>query len=119
MVEEAGILVRKAIVILLPDVGSKQIVQGGDLPAPWQFQRYFQPLGVLVEHRIDDVNKGLIAVKQPVPSGEQISFEPTLALVLTEHRVQHASGGCEEFVIFYFSGVPLTVGDFKNRAQEI
>src|ERR1019366_4524371 len=39
--------------------------------------------------------------------------------MLAEHRVHHASSGREEFIIFYFAGVPLTVGDFKNRAQEI
>ena len=119
VVEETGILVREAVVILLPDVGGEQIVQRGDLPAPGQFQRDLQPLGVLAEHRIDDANERLVAVEQPVPPGQQISFQPTLALVLAEHRVQHASGRREEFIIFYFPGVPLTVGDFKNRAQEI
>ena len=74
---------------------------------------------MLAEHRVDDANEGLIAVEQPVPPGQQISFQPTLALVLAEHRVQHASGGREEFIILYFPGVPLTVGDFKDRAQEI
>ncbi len=74
---------------------------------------------MLAEHRVDDANEGFITVKQPVPSGQKISFQPTLALVLAEHRVQHAAGGREEFVILYFPGIPLTVGDLKNRAQEI
>ena len=74
---------------------------------------------MLAEHRVDDANEGLIAVEQPVPPGQKISFQPALALVLAEHRVQHASGGREEFIILYFPCVPLTVGDFKNRAQEI
>ena len=39
--------------------------------------------------------------------------------MLAEHRVQNATGGREEFIIFYFPGIPLTVGDFKNRAQKI
>ena len=38
VVEEAGILVREAVVILLPDVGGQQIVQRRDLPPPGQFQ---------------------------------------------------------------------------------
>src|SRR5664280_522235 len=50
MVEEARILVRETIVILLPNMGCKQIVQRRDLPAPRQFQRHLQPLGVLTEH---------------------------------------------------------------------
>ena len=119
VIEEAGVLVGEAVVILLPDVGGEQIVQRGDLPAPRQFRRYLQPLGVLAEHGVDDANEGLIAVEQPVPAGQQITFQPTLALVLAEHRVQHASGGREEFIILYFPGVPLTVGDFENRSQEI
>ena len=50
VVQESRILVREAVVILLPDVGGEQIVERGDLPAPGQLQRYLQPLGVLVEH---------------------------------------------------------------------
>jgi len=74
---------------------------------------------MLAEHRIDDANEGFIAVEQPVPPGRQISSQPTLALVLAEHRVQYASGRREEFIVIYFSGVPLTIGDLENRAQEI
>ena len=106
MVEEAGILVREAVVILLPDVGGEQIVQRGDLPPPGQFRCDLQPLGVLAEHRVDDANEGLVAVKQPVPPGQQISFQPTLALVLAEHRIEHASGRREEFIILDLSGRP-------------
>ena len=119
MVEEAGILVGEAVVILLPDMRSEQIVQGCDLATPGQLQRDLQPLGVLAEHRIDNANEGLVAVEQPMPPGQQITFEPALALVLAQHRVQHASVGREEFVILDFARVPLAVGDFKDRAQKI
>ena len=54
-----------------------------------------------------------------MPSGEQITLQPTLALVLAEHRVEHASGGREEFIILYCPGVPLAIGYFEDRAQEI
>ncbi len=74
---------------------------------------------MLAEHRIDDADESLIAVEQSVPPGEQISFEPTLALVLAEHRVQDASGRRQQFVILYCPGVPLTIGDLKDRSQEI
>ena len=40
VVYETGILMREAVVILLPDMGRQQIVQRGDLPAPRQFQTY-------------------------------------------------------------------------------
>src|SRR5208283_1475846 len=74
---------------------------------------------MLAEHRIYNANEGLIAVEHPVSSGEQITLQPTLALVFTEHRIQHESGGREEFIILYRSGVPLTIGYFKDRPKEI
>ena len=86
VVDEAGILVREAVVILPPDMRGQQVVQRRDLPPPGQVRRDLQPLGVLVEHRIDDVDERLVAVEEPVPPGEQIALEPALALVLAEHR---------------------------------
>jgi len=74
---------------------------------------------VLTEHRVDDANEGFITVEESVPSGQKISFQPTLALVLAEHRVQHPTGGRKKFIVLYFTGIPLAVGDLKNRAQQI
>jgi hypothetical protein len=39
---------------------------------------------VLVEHRVDDVNEGLVAVEDAVAAGEQVALEPALAGVLRE-----------------------------------
>ncbi len=119
VVEETGVLVREAVVILLPDMRGQQIVQGRNLASPGQFRRHFQPLGVLAEHRVNDADKGFVAVEQPVPPSQQIAFQPPLALVFTEHRVQHSPGGREKFIVFGLSGIPLAVGDFKDSAQEI
>ena len=119
MVEEAGILVREAVVILLPHVGGEQIVQRRDLPAPGQFPRDLQPLGVLAEHRVDDADEGLVAIEEPVAPREQVALQPPFALMLAEHRVQHASGGREELIVLDRSRVPLTVGDFEHGAQQI
>jgi hypothetical protein len=44
VVEKTGILVREAVVILLPDVGGQQIIQRRDLPAPGQFHVTFSHL---------------------------------------------------------------------------
>ena len=44
-----------------------------------------QPLGVLVEHGIDDVGEGLIGVEEPVAPGEQIPLEPAEQGVLGQH----------------------------------
>ena len=54
-----------------------------------------------------------------MPPGEQVALQPAFALVLAEHRVQHASGGREIFVLGHGRGVPLTVGHFKERSQAI
>ena len=74
---------------------------------------------MLAEHRVDNANEGFIAVEKAVPSSEQITFEPAFALVLAEHRIEYASGGREEFIVVFFAGVPLAVGDFEDRAQKI
>ena len=44
-----------------------------------------QPFGVLVEHRVDDVDERLVTGEETVPAGQQIAFEPALTLVLAEH----------------------------------
>ena len=64
-----------------------------DRPPPGDVPRHLQPLGVLVEHRVDDVDERLVAVEQPVAAGEQVAFEPALALVLAEHLHDPAVGG--------------------------
>ena len=43
-----------------------------------------QPLRVLVEHRIDDVDERLVAVEEAVAAGEEVALEPALAEVLRE-----------------------------------
>ena len=70
VIEKTRILVSEAVVILLPDVGRKQVVGRSDLPSPRQFPRHLQPLGVLAEHRIHDADKGFVAVEQAVTPGE-------------------------------------------------
>ena len=119
VVEEAGVLVGEAVVILLPDMGGEQVIQRGDIPPPRQLRGDLQPLGVLVEHRVDDVDERLVAVEQAVPAGQQVALEPAFALVLAEHRVQHPSGGSEELVTGFHRAVPLAAGDLEDRAQHV
>ena len=52
--------------------------------------RHGQPLGVLVEHRIDDVDEGFVGGEEAVPAGEQIAFQPAFQRVLGEH-LHHAA----------------------------
>ena len=97
VIDEAGILMAEAVVILPPDVRGQQIIQRRDRPPPGNVRRDLQPLGVLVEHRIDDVDEGLVAGEEAVPAGEQIAFEPALAHMLAQH-FHHAAVGREVFV---------------------
>ena len=75
----------KPVVVLAPDVGRQQVVEGGDRASPGNAARDLQPLRVLVEHRVDDVDERLVAVEEAVPSGQEIALEPALAEVLGQH----------------------------------
>ena len=85
-----GILVREAVVVLAPDVRAEQVVERRDRPPPRDVARHLQPLRVLVEHRVDDVDERLVAVEEAVPAGQQVALEPALAEVLGEH-LDHAA----------------------------
>ena len=50
-----------------------------------QLATLFQPLGVLIEHRVDDVDEGLIAVDQSMPAAQNVTLEPSFHRVLAEH----------------------------------
>src|SRR6516162_7276103 len=85
MVDETGILVTEPVVILPPNVARQQIIQRGDWPSPRNVTGDLQPFGVLVEHRVNDMNERLITRKEPVAAGQKIALKPALALVLAKH----------------------------------
>ena len=59
----------ESVMILAPDVRGEQVIQRRDGTPPGNGASDLQPFGVLVEHRIDDVNEGLIAGKETVAAG--------------------------------------------------
>ena len=67
VVDEAGVLVAEAVVVLPPDVRAEEVVERGDRPPPGDVVAHLQPLGVLVEHRVDDVDERLVAREEAVP----------------------------------------------------
>ena len=81
VIDESRILVCEAVMILAPNVRGQQIIQRRDRSAPGKVASDFQPLGMLIEHRVDNVDERLIAGKETVAAGEQIAFEPALAHV--------------------------------------
>src|SRR5215469_15942131 len=85
MIDEPGILMAEAVVVLAPDMARQQVIQRSDRPPPRNMVAHLQPLGVLVEHRVDDVDEGLIAREETVPASQEIPFQPSLALMLAEH----------------------------------
>jgi hypothetical protein len=89
VVDEAGVLVGRPVVVLAPHVRGEQVVQRRDRLAPTQVPGDLQPLGVLVEHRVDDVYERLVAGEQAVPAGEEVDLQPALAGVLGHDGVRH------------------------------
>src|SRR5271166_557874 len=77
-----------------------------------------QPLGMLVEHRIHNVDKGLVTIEKSVTSGQQIAFQPTFTLMLAQY-LHHAPFACKKLVTRYCRRFPLPVGRFKHRFQTI
>ncbi len=110
---------RETVVVLSPDMRGKQVVQRGNLPPPRQVRRDLQPLGVLVEHRINDVDERLVAIEQSMSPGQQVAFKPAFALVFAQHRIQHASVAGEKFVVRQSRGVPLALGHLEKRFEAV
>lgn len=61
-VEETGVLVSETVMVLTPDRGGKQNVERGDFGTPFDLKTLFDPFAVLVNHRVDDVDEGLVGV---------------------------------------------------------
>src|SRR5699024_1611311 len=76
VIQEAGILMSKSIVVMLPYIGGQDKVQRGDRLSPGKLVADFQPFCVLSCHRIYNTDKCFIPCKEAVASGEKISFQP-------------------------------------------
>ena len=71
--------------ILPPHVRREQIRQRGDRAAPRDLRRRdLQPFRMLVEHRVDQVDEGLVGAEEAVPTGQEVALEPPLAGVLAQ-----------------------------------
>jgi hypothetical protein len=93
VVDEAGVLVGEAVVVLAPDVGGEEVVERSDGGAPGDLFADLEPFGVLVEHGVDDVDEGFVAGEKAVAAGEEVAFEPALAEMLGEDFEDAAVGG--------------------------
>ena len=61
MIDETGVLVRETVVILPPNVRCQKIIQRRNRTPPGYIARRLQPFRVLIEHRVHDMNKALVA----------------------------------------------------------
>ncbi len=113
VINEPRVLMAEAVVVLPPDVARQEVVQRADRTPPGNVAAYLQPLGVLVEHRIDDVDERLIAREEAVPAGQEIALVPALALVLAKH-LHHPPVGRQMIVPGKSVGDPGTIGDLKG-----
>lgn len=64
----------ETIVILSPDCGCEEDVEGSDLDTPFDFVTLLNPFTMLVDHGIDDVNEWFVAVEETMSSGENVAF---------------------------------------------
>ena len=118
VVDEARVLMREAVVVLAPDVRAEQVVERRDRPPPRNVARRLQPLGVLVEHRVDDVDERLVAVEEAVAAGEEVALEPALALVLGQDL--HDPAVRREVLVGRLClGVPGAFGDGEDIAKPV
>src|SRR5258708_31954269 len=86
----------ETVVTLTPHQRCYEDVDRGHGRAPVEFLlRLLQPLGVLIEHRIDNVYECFVSGEETVAASKNVAFEPALEGVLAEHL--HDTAGDVEF----------------------
>ncbi len=110
---------REAVVVLTPDQRRDQQVERRHLGAPGQLVALLQPLGVLVEHRVDDVDERLVAVDETVPAAQQVTLQPAFDGVLAEHLHDAAVRGqfAAVRVLREILPQPDLLADFVDRLE--
>jgi len=76
-IQETRILMSKTIVVLSPDSRSQKDIKRCNLLSPGNLVALLEPLAMLVDHTVDDVDEWFVAVKQTMATGEDVSLEPT------------------------------------------
>jgi hypothetical protein len=71
----------EAVVVLSPNSRCEEDIQRCNFLPPLNFEAFLDPLAVLVDHGVDDVNEWLVAVKQTMATGENVTFKPALIRV--------------------------------------
>ena len=117
-IDEARVLVGEAVMVLAPDMRAQQVIERWNRPSPGNSVRHLEPLRVLVEHRIDDMDECLVAVEQAVPAGQRVALEPALAEVFAQH-LHHPAIGREVIIDGERLRHPGPVGHVEDGAESI
>ena len=109
----------KSVVVLLPYIGGQDKVQGCDRTSPGQLVADLQPLCVLCGHGIHDADKRLIACEETVTARQQISFQPALTHMLTQHAIHDTAISCQLVIGRKQLAVPVAVLLLKYLIQTV
>ena len=119
VIEESRILMSKAVVVLLPDVGGENEVQRRNVLPPRELVANFEPFRVLCRHGIDHADERFVGSEETVASREDIAFQPAFAHMLGQVRV-HDAAVFREFVV---GGpdvrVKVAVGHFERAVEAV
>ena len=118
MIDEAGVLVAEAVVVLPPDVRGEQDIKRGEGAPPGDLPGHLQPLRMLIEHRANDVNESLVAGEQAMAAREHVALQPSLALVLAQH-LEDAPVRGEMVITEEGIGHPLPLRDLEDRVEAV
>jgi hypothetical protein len=70
---------------LTPHCAGEQDVERRNGLTPGHLETLLNPLGMLVDHRVNNVHERLVAVEKSMATGEDVAFEPALHGVLRQH----------------------------------
>jgi len=118
-IEETWILVSEAVVVLSPYCSGKENIQRGDFGTPFNLETLLNPLAVLVDHRVDDVDERFVAVKKAMSSREDVALKPTFASVFTEdfHHTASERQISTVFILFEIFAHPDLLASFVYLAK--
>ena len=121
-VDKARVLVRKAVVVLAPDMARQQNVETANGSTPRNLALGgLEPFAVLVDHGIDHVDKTLVGAPHAGAAGEHIGLEEALALVLGQ-LLDNLTGACQQLVVglvLVEAGVPLLLSHLVGSLQAV
>src|SRR5437899_577685 len=104
--------------VLAPNMGAKQVIERRHRPPPGNILADLQPLGVLIEHRIDNMDEGLVAVEKTVAACKKIAFEPALTEVLAQN-LHYAAVRTEMDIEWLAFGNPVPICRLEDGIEPV